>query len=94
MAHTFLLRRINKILIKAPEIAISEDDLVKNFSPCGDTDFCQFSIDPGGIKKAKQDCFPLKFVTYDNMAHNLQKWRTQIFAMRHWRRQDSNQNYP
>ena len=28
-------------------------------------------------------------MTFDNMAHNLQNWRTQIFAMRHWRRQDS-----
>ena len=28
------------------------------------------------------------------MAHSLQKWRTHIFAMRHWRMQDSSQNYP
>ena len=26
--------------------------------------------------------FPKKIVTYDDMAHDLQKWHTQIFAMR------------
>ena len=32
-------------------------------------------------------------MTYDNMAYSLQKWRTQIFAMCHWHRQDSSQNF-
>ena len=87
-AHLFAVAHQNlgapKLLEKA-ETAIAKDDLVKNVIDWRrETD------------RSNYESFPKQLVAYDGMAHGLQKWRTQIFAMHRplARTQDFSQNYP